>query len=467
MLPTRPVHHSPHRFRLSGFSFLLPAAIFVCTLLFANGCLRNSMMTDPAKLDNALSSAMKKYANGGDLNYFKLPDSEDFKSIPQDPRNRLSREKVELGKLLFHETGLATATRFESSRGTYSCASCHHVSAGFQAGITQGIAEGGSGFGNSGAGRKAIPGFPEDSIDVQMIRTPTAMHGAWQECQMWNGQFGATGPNAETMANWKRNDPTEKNFLGYQGLETQAIAAIDVHRMDIDTNLIFRTEYKEMFDAAFPNVPANKRYSKEMAGLAIAAYERTMIANRSPWQLYLRGEKGAMTNNQKRGALIFFREGECASCHTGPALNSMEFFALGMDDFEGFGILGPKPDLPTQQGRGGFTRMPEDKYKFKVPQLYNLKYVTALGHGGSFHSVREVVNYKNAGKSENRKVPETSLAEEFYPLDLDGYQVQALVDFLENALQDKELERYVPASLPSGNCFPNNDLQSRIDLGCK
>jgi cytochrome c peroxidase len=37
---------------------------------------------------------------------------------------------------------------------------------------------------------------------------------------------------------------------------------------------------------------------------------------------------------------------------------------------------------------------------------------------------------------------------------------------LENGLYDPDLERYAPAYILSGNCFPNNDSQSRIDLGC-
>jgi cytochrome c peroxidase len=40
------------------------------------------------------------------------------------------------------------------------------------------------------------------------------------------------------------------------------------------------------------------------------------------------------------------------------------------------------------------------------------------------------------------------------------------VDFIENALYDPYLERYVPDQVLSGNCFPNADAQSRLDLGC-
>jgi cytochrome c peroxidase len=45
-------------------------------------------------------------------------------------------------------------------------------------------------------------------------------------------------------------------------------------------------------------------------------------------------------------------------------------------------------------------------------------------------------------------------------------EISDLVYFLENTLYDAELTRYVPDAVQSGNCFPNADPQSRIDLGC-
>jgi cytochrome c peroxidase len=45
-------------------------------------------------------------------------------------------------------------------------------------------------------------------------------------------------------------------------------------------------------------------------------------------------------------------------------------------------------------------------------------------------------------------------------------EITQLVDFIENALYDPNLERYVPVEVFSGNCIPNGDAQSQIDLGC-
>ena len=72
--------------------------------------------------------------------------------------------------------------------------------------------------------------------------------------------------------------------------------------------------------------------------------------------------------------------------------------------------------------------------------------------------------YKNEADPENAVVPDSQLAKEFVPLNLSEEEVQQLTDFVENALYDPHLSRYVPDSLPSGLCFPNNDAQTRTDL---
>src|SRR5210317_1881416 len=55
-----------------------------------------------------LADALILASEGNGLDYYKLPTSQDYGSILQDPKNSLTNDKVELGKLLFHETGLGT-----------------------------------------------------------------------------------------------------------------------------------------------------------------------------------------------------------------------------------------------------------------------------------------------------------------------------------------------------------------------
>lgn len=395
---------------------------------------------------------------------FRLPESNDFDNIPQDPNNPLSDIKVFLGKQLFHETGIALNPMAPEAVGTFSCASCHFAEAGFQANRFQGIGDGGEGF----FARDINPFRTGESLDVQPIRTPSAMNGAYQDVMLWNGQFGGTGTNAGTEANWTVGTPKENNNLGFQGLETQAIAGLTVHRLVIEQEYMEANNYADLFEAAFPELPADEKITTVTAGLAIAAYERTLLANRSPWQRYLRGSMEIMSDEEKLGALVFFGKAGCVSCHSGPSLASTSFHALGMDDLDRCPepTFGTNPENVEHLGRGGFTGNQAELYAFKTPQLYNLTDSPFFGHGSSFFSVRDVVEYKNTGVSENDRVPEGALSPNFRPLNLTPTEIDNLTLFLERSLHDDDLLRYVPQALLTGNCFPNADETSRTDRNC-
>ncbi|MEH0156324.1 cytochrome c peroxidase [Limibacter armeniacum] len=429
--------------------------------------------TNDTNLDNDLVEVLQTASGKSDasaaLEYFTMPESAELSKIPADPNNPLTAEKVTLGKFLFHETAMAINPKITSNKHTFSCASCHHVAADFQAGARQGIGEGGVGFGSHGETRVPDSEMDKAMVDVQPERSPTALNVAYQKEMLWNGQFGALGQNIGTDAQWTVGTPKEKNVLGFDGVETQAIAAQDVHRLGVDEELL-TMGYKELFEAAYPD---KTEFTKIEAGLAMAAYERTLLANKSPFQQWLKGDKGAMTPAQKEGAILFFGEAGCSGCHTGPALSSNSslevtesFYALGMGDLRGEGVLENAVDFTKEDaGRGGFTGKEEDNYKFKVPQLYNLKHMEFFGHGGTLHTLDEVVKYKNEGVPQMQDLPSEKLSDKFVPLGLSADEVAAIVIFLEEALYDDNLQRYVPTTLPSGYAFPNNDEQSRKDLG--
>ena len=394
------------------------------------------------------------------LSNFILPESHEFDVIPQDPANPLTQEKVDLGRLLFHETGLATNPLKPEGLWTYSCATCHHAEAGFQAGVAQGIGEGGVGWGQRAAGRRPGSGYAEHELDVQHLRSPSVLNVAFQEVMGWSGKFGVRGPNTGTDALWADELPEVVNRLGYDGVESQAIAGMSIHRMDSIQNsvVVSNSTYQQLWESVFPGEPV----SLEKAGLAIAAYERTLLANKAPFQRWLRGQTSAMTDAEKRGALVFFGEGACEVCHTGPALNQVAFYALGMPDMNGFGVAREE----ELRGRGGFLREETEDFKFKVPQIYNLRDSPFYGHGGTFRTIHEVVDYYNDGLPAV-DLPADRLPIHFRPLELTRQEVDDLVAFLTNALYDPDLDRYAPAALlPSGNCTPANDPQARIDLGC-
>lgn len=433
------------------------------------GCKEDSIFTDdfqePDALDVALEDALISASNGVGKEYYRLATSID--EIPADPNNPLTTAKVELGRMLFFETGLATHPKKESGRFTYSCASCHPAEAGFQSGIPQGISDGGMGFGLNGEGRFANPQYPIGELDVLPIRTPSILNIAYQTNVLWNGKLGGTYENEGTEGSWHPNSPEWWNHLRLEGIETQAIAGQTVHRMDMTGSLFQLNGYGALLREVFGDLSEDTLMGHYYTGLAMAAYERTVLATEAPFQKWIRGEKSALSSQEKKGAILFFTKGECYKCHNGPALANMEFYALGMNDLSGAGTFFTNfPDEVINFGRGGFTNNAEDMYKFKVPQLYNLIQSRFYGHGASFHSVEEVIEYKNKAIAENHEVPASQLAEEFHPLELTKSEISAISAFIEYGLYDRNLQRYVPDHVLSGYCFPNNDHRSAEERGC-
>ncbi|WP_378186489.1 cytochrome-c peroxidase [Aquimarina sp. W85] len=417
-------------------------------------------------IDKQILDSLEYISNGVGASFFMLPESNQFNAIPQDPLNPITAEKVELGKLLFHETATGGSPKLATNLFTYSCASCHHAAAGFSAGIRQGIGEVGVGFGATGESRMFDVNVPVSQADIQPIRSPTVLNVAYQDVMLWNGQFGGTGTNAGTESSWT-NIP--ENFLGLEGVEVQAIKGQGVHRLKIDEEFAENFGYKTLFDNAFPEVPVAERYSTLNGALAMAAYERTLLTNQSPWQKWLRGEYSMLNTNEKKGAKVFFGKGKCFECHTGPALNDKNFYAFGMGDFgdSNTGIVLDQGGFgDVEKGRGGFTKVANDEYKFKTPTLYNLIDNGFYGHGGTFTSIRDVIEYKINGVPQKSGIPRENLAPQFGDIKLNKTEIDNLVLFIENSLNDPNLSRYTPIIVNSGNCFPNGDEQSQADLGC-
>ena len=143
------------------FRKILFAIVFGVLFL---ACAKDKMPVQ-IELDQELQSLIKNASPTGDLEFYILPDENDLDSIPQDQKNLLTSERVELGKLLYFETGFAMAAKKESGKGTYSCASCHVPEAGFRPGSFQGIADGGMGFGIHGEDRRRHPDYIESELD--------------------------------------------------------------------------------------------------------------------------------------------------------------------------------------------------------------------------------------------------------------------------------------------------------------
>lgn len=438
--------------------------LFGITLIIA--CNKDKIYLD-TPLDQLLEAALTRASKNGDKNDFILPASDDLTAIPQDIHNPLTPEKVHLGKWLFFETGLGLVPNKPAGEKTYSCASCHIPSAGYRPGGIQGIADGGIGFGQNGEGRTKLAAYRDFEMDVQGLRPLSVLNVAFVENSTWNGRFGSDHANKGTEDRWLVEEGTDRNEEGLSALETQNIEGMDLHRMEITEEVLDVYGYRPYFDAAFGDLPETERYTKRTASFAISAYLRALITDQAPFQKYLKGKKEAMTEQEKKGALLFFSKAKCYQCHNKANLGSNEFYALGVKDLYQTGLaFNTSEEDKKNLGRGEFTGKAEDMYKFRIPQLYNLGDADFYFHGSSKKTLREVVDYFNQGVPENDVVPKNQIARQLRPLNLTENEVNDLIAFLDNGLRDPDLQRYVPDHVLSGYCFPNNDLFSQIELGC-
>lgn len=423
----------------------------------------------PESLDVSLEQALAAKSHTGSADWYVLPSSTDYQALPnQDPKNPVTPQKVALGKMLFFETGIGMAAKQDVSMGTYSCSTCHVPEKNFTANRFQGIADGGVGFGLLGEGRMKNPSYDGTEVDAQGARPLPVINLSYVRNALWNGSFGSFGLNVATSKVWGVADSLTKiNFEGREGLEAAITRALVVHRQVINKDLMDKLGYTQSFDSAFPDVAQGERYTFQNASHAIAAYFRTIFTNEAPFQKWLKGNVEAMTNAQKRGAILFLGKAGCVNCHNSPSFNSQDFAAVGVKNLDQNGYLAFKTNDGRNKGRGGFTLNDNDLHKFKVPQLYNLKGNGFYFHGASKHTIREVVEYFNLAIPENSTVPASRLDTRFKPLYLTKAELDDLTDFVENGLYDANLIRYKPGFVMSGNCFPNNDPQSKIDMGCK
>ncbi len=446
---------------------LLQAMVFFGLLMGCSDDSREEFIPheeDP--IDESLKKAISNSSETGDIDYYIMPESDDYANIPnQDPQNPLTAEKVALGKLLFFETGLAQIPQNDNCYEAYSCSSCHIPTAGFLPGRKQGIADGAGGYGHNGEFRMIQEGYEETDLDAQGNRPLNPINTAFVTNTLWSGMFGAGGVNKNTEEYW--TGVAEVNHTGYAGLEAQNIEAFELHRMEINDHVLDDYGYRPYYDKAFPDFPEEERYSTTTSSFAISAYLRTLLTNKAPFQEYLKGKGNALTDNQKKGANLFFGKARCYSCHRGPSFSAMRFHALGTQDMYELGGLNTGPDDPRILGRGMFTGKESDMYRFKVPQLYQLKEYVSFFHGSSKTSLEEVIDFKIKATSENPLVANDRLSPSFRPIELTEEEKAQLIDFLRNGLYDEEMDRYVPTSVLSGNCFPNNDTQSKQDLGCE
>jgi cytochrome c peroxidase len=141
--------------------------------------------------------------------------------------------------------------------------------------------------------------------------------------------------------------------------------------------------YIGLLKEAFPD--ENNPVTVDNFAKAVGAFERTLVTP-SPFDVFLKGDMGALSEQEKRG-LKKFMEAGCVMCHSGAY--------VGGQKYQKFGIFGPywkyTQSDPIDEGRYAFTKNEADKYVFKIPVLRNVAKTTPYFHDGSVDRLEEAI----------------------------------------------------------------------------
>jgi cytochrome c peroxidase len=149
-------------------------------------------------------------------------------------------------------------------------------------------------------------------------------------------------------------------------------------RQEVVQALATTPDYIELFTGAFPE--DDEPLSFENICTALATFERGLTTP-SRWDMFLKGDRNALTKDEIRGFFVF-KEAGCARCHKGTYMGGQTFVRLGR--------VIPWPE-EVDPGRFSVTRNKADYGKFKVPSLRNVTQTKPYLHDGREPSLKKVV----------------------------------------------------------------------------
>jgi cytochrome c peroxidase len=335
---------------------------------------------------------------------------------PRD--NPTTPEKVALGRLLFWDPIL-------SGPQDRACATCHRPQLAYTDGrdLAIGAEPHGTGPARPSSGTRhfvrrnsmSVVNAGFNGITVLDSYAPAAAPMFWDS--------RVFGLEAQALEPLKARD----EMRGDSYLEADAIETVVERVAKIEA---YRAAFARAFGGPTPVTAMN-------LGRAIAAFERSLLANNSPFDRYMRGERGAMSAAQVRGMYGFEHFG-CSLCHKGPMFSDYTVHVLGI------------PDNPKLNGLDtGFGRM----YAFRTPSLRNVALTAPYMHNGVFASLEDVLEFYDQirlGASPRFRHPNVS-NDMLDPLieRIGGGGGSDVLAFLD-ALTDSSFDRTIPAGVPSG-----------------
>jgi cytochrome c peroxidase len=295
-------------------------------------------------------------------------------TFPKD--NPYTAAKASLGKKLYFDTRLSAAN-------VQSCASCHSPGFGFGDGLPKGV-----GHEMKQLGR----------------RSPTIINAAYGQIFMWDGR-------AETL---------EEQALG----PIQADVEMNMPLDKLMKRLHAIPEYKPLFEAAFPG----KGLTSDSIAKAIATYERTIVSGIAPFDAWIDGNEKAISEEAKRGFVIFNTKAQCNACHAGWNFTDDSFHDIGLKS----------EDI----GRGKFLKgVIKAQHAFKTPGLREISARSPYMHDGSIATLEEVIEHYDYGG-----IPRDSRADMVAPLKLTKQEKADLVAFLKTL--DSDVDPTVVPNMP-------------------
>ena len=371
------------------------AAAFSLILFTATG--------DPGMQESARgdSGGPKAYA-------WRLPDGFPIPHVPPD--NPMTLEKVELGRLLFHDTRL-------SGDGSVACASCHQPELAYTDGRGRAV-----GFGQNLHPRSA------------MTLTNVA----------YNATLGWDDPALNRLED-QALIPLLNNRPPEMGVADRQDGVLDRFKND--------PRYHRLFSRAFPE--DGNPVTLRNVTYALASFERTLIAGDSPYDRWAYGGQiDALSADQRAGARLFFSKRlSCFRCHAGFNLSGPvvyegseqtqpRFHNTGLYNEDGSGAY-PQPNTGVYRHSG----RSEDMGKFRAPTLRNIALTAPYMHDGSIATLEEVIDHYAAGGRARSDPPRSGRLEPAAATDalIDGFEIsrqqrKQLIAFLQ-ALTDETFVR--------------------------
>ena len=217
-------------------------------------------------------------------------------------------------------------------------------------------------------------------------------------CQFDVPAIGRTGVPLPPPVRVMRSDK------GFDEFRNEPIRDVLIGRINANES------YRAAFKKAFPELKDDGAITFAMFGQAIAEFEFSVTFMNAPVDQFARGDDQAMTDAQKRGALLFFNKANCVQCHA-VAGGSNELFSDFENHVAGIPQIAPKFGSGTgdvafrnrfgqftedgNQDFGNFdiTEENSDIYKFRTAPLRNLVVQPAFFHNGSFVSLTDALRH--------------------------------------------------------------------------